>query len=370
MNKPHYFFPKDRTFWLYHCSLLLVLTLLQVTIFILRDHFLVFNLIAQSIGLPLYTLAVLIFRHCYKARNWQRFSMAKLIPLLLSVALLLAVIMVLIILAVLAPFFWTEFLGPEVLAKENRTLVGTLAGFIAGNSVINHSLISVWAFIYIAVTTNRRVKTTEIKNLRLENSLKEAKISSLANQLNPHFLFNSLNNIRFMIYESAEHADEMITAFSEILRYSLTSSEQDKVAIEEELVIVERYIDIVRLQLEGRLDFQLNFSSSCQRCLIPPMSLQMLVENAIKHGIENIKSKSMLSIDITKTKTNTKDLLTIKVSNPVPGAIAISTQGTGTGIKNIKQRLDLLYGEFANLSVESLANNFTVYLIIPMEKMS
>ena len=366
MIKNHYFFPKDRTFWLYHCSLLLVLTLVQVTMFIFREHYLVFNLVAQSIWLPLYTFAVLIFRYYYQTRNWQRFSMAKLIPLLLSVALFFAVIMVLIILAILTPFFWTEFLGPEVLAKENRTLVGSLAGFIAGNSVINHSLISVWAFIYIAVTTNRRVKASEIKSLRLENSLKEAKLSTLTNQLNPHFLFNSLNNIRFMIYENAAHADEMITAFSEILRYSLTSGKQDKIAIEEELTIIDRYIDIMRLQLGDRLDFQLSFSAACQQCLIPPMTLQILVENAIKHGIDNIKTQAQLNISIT----NEDDLLLIKISNPVTNSVAMPIQGTGTGLINIKQRLNLLYGELAQLSATPLDNSFTVTLVIPMEKSS
>jgi len=366
MNNTYYFLPKNKRFWLYHGSLLAAMSLVQLILFILVERYFLLNTVIQITWLPLYTGAVLIFRYCYQLRSWHRFSMAKVIPLTLMISLLLAFVISLLLLAIVYPFFGAEFLGAEALAKENRSLVGKLAAFIFYNSVISLLFISTWAFIYIAVTTSRQVKESEMKSLRLENSLKEAKLASLTNQLNPHFLFNSLNNIRFMIYENAVHADEMITAFSEILRYSLASNKQDKIAIEQELTIIDRYIDIMRLQLDDRLDFQLYFSSSCQQCLIPPMTLQILVENAIKHGIENIKGKSQLSINIT----NKGELLLIEVCNPVASSVAIPTQGTGTGLKNIKQRLNLLYGELAQLSVTPLEYSFTVTLAIPMEKSS
>lgn len=366
MNNTYHFFPKNNKFWLYHGSLLAAMSLVQLTLFILIERYFLLNTVIQIVWLPFYTAAVLTFRYYYKTRYWQRFSMAKLIPLTMILSLVLAIMISLLTLAIISPLFWTEFLGAEVLAKQNITLIGRLAAFIFYNSVISLLFISIWAFIYIVVTTSRQVKESEIRSLRLENSLKEAKLGNLTNQLNPHFLFNSLNNIRFMIYENAAHADEMITAFSEILRYSLTSSKQDKIAIEQELTIIDRYIDIMRLQLGDRLDFQLHFSSSCRQCLIPPMTLQILVENAIKHGIENIKTQAKLNINITQ-----KDkLLLIEVCNPVANSIVTLAHGTGTGLKNIKQRLNLLYGEFAQLSVMSLENNFTVTLAIPMEKTS
>jgi len=366
LNNTYHFFPKNKNFWLYHGSLLAAMSLVQLILFILVERYFLLNIVIQIAWLPLYTGAVLIFRYYYKARSWQHLSMVKVIPLTLMISLLLAFVISLLLLAIVCPFFGAEFLGAEALAKENRSLIGKLASFIFYNSLISLLFISTWAFIYIAVTTSRQVQASEIKSLRLENSLKEAKLASLTNQLNPHFLFNSLNNIRFMIYENAAHADEMITAFSEILRYSLTSNQQDKIAIEQELTIIDRYFDIVRLQLGDRLDFQLHFSPSCLHCLIPPMALQILVENAIKHGIENIKTKTQLTINIT----NKDELLFIEVRNPVANSIAIPAIGTGTGLKNIKQRLNLLYGERAQLSVRPLENSFTVTLEIPMEKSS
>jgi len=366
MNNTYHFFPRNKVFWGYHGSLLAVMSLVQLLLFLVVDRHFLLNTVIQIAWLPLYTSAVLIFRYYYKVWSWQRFSMTKLIPLVLMVSLILALILSVLLLAVICPFFWTELLGAEVLAKENRSLIGRLAGFVFYNGVISLLFISVWAFIYIAVTTRRQVQASEIKSLRLENSLKEAKLASLTNQLNPHFLFNSLNNIRFMIYENAAHADEMITAFSEILRYSLTSSKKDKIAIEEELTIIDRYIEIMRLQLGDRLDFQLHFSAACRQCLIPPMLLQILVENAIKHGIENIKSKAQLTIKISSKDES----LLINVCNPVASSIAMPTQGTGTGLKNIKQRLNLLYGDLAQLSITPSASSFTVTLVIPKEKLS
>lgn len=366
MKNTLYFFPKNKTFWLYHGSLLAVMTLVQLVLFMLVERHFLLNIIIQVSWLPLYTGSVLIFRHYYQQWCWQRFSMTKQIPLVLLVSLILALMISLLLLAVISPFFWSELFSAEVLAKEHRTLFGRLADFIFGNSVISLLFISTWAFMYIAVTTNRQAKESELKNLRLENSLKEAELSSLTNQLNPHFLFNSLNNIRFMIHENAAHADKMITTFSEILRYSLTCGKKDKIAIENELTIIESYIDIMRLQLGERLDFHLNFSPSCQHSLIPPMTLQLLVENAIKHGIENIKTKAQLSINIT----NKDELLIIEVCNPVANSPSMPSQSTGTGLKNIKQRLNLLYGKQAQLSVTRVENTFMVTLALPTETSS
>jgi len=360
LNKTYSFFPKNKQFWLYHGSLLVGMSLVQLIIFILIGKNFLLNIVIQVAWLPLYTSAVLIFRYFYYVRAWQHFTMAKLIFLTLLLSLVMAVFMSLLTLAIIWPLLEKEVLE----AVEKRVIIGDLTYFVFYNSVISFLFISVWAFIYIALSTSRLAKESEIKRLRLENSLKEAKLHSLANQLNPHFLFNSLNNIRFMIYENAEHADNMITAFSDILRYSLTSSKQDKIAIEKELSIIERYIDIMQLQLGDKLAFQLHFSPTCQQCLIPPMILQILVENAIKHGIENIKTNAELTIDITPKG----GLLFIEISNPVNSIRSMPTQGTGTGLKNIKQRLALLYGERAQLSVTSSEATFTVTLALPMEK--
>lgn len=366
MNKTYRFYPRNKQFWLYHGILLAVVSVVQLIVFLSIGKNVALNLTIQLLWLPFYTAAVLSFRYCYRVREWCSKNMAKLIPSILGVSLVSAISISFIILALIFPFYGAELFSTEVLAKQGITLISRLASFIFGNSVISFLFIAAWAFVYVAVTTNRKVIESEIKQLKLESSLKEAKLSSLTSQLNPHFLFNSLNNIRFMIHENATHADEMITAFSEILRYSLASSQQQKVLLEQELEIVNRYIDIMRLQLGDRLDVRLHCSAECKRYLIPPMIIQMLVENAVKHGIENTKGEAVMSIDIV----DENDSLKITVENPICSANVGQSTGEGIGLKNIEQRLNLLYGDSKNLIVNKTSDIYFVTLLLPKEASS
>lgn len=216
--------------------------------------------------------------------------------------------------------------------------------------------------MYVGITTKRTEKEVTLKNLRLENSLKEAKLSSLTSQLNPHFLFNSLNNIRFKIHEAPTVADDMITALSEILRYSLESYDNGKVRLEQELEVVHRYIEVITLHLEERLDFQLTVSPSLYDNLIPPMCLQLLVENAIRHGIENIKERSTLTIESIEHW----DSIDIIVRNPTVEKPPHSNR-SGIGLANIRQRLQLLYNGRASITTIEDNGYFTATLSLPKE---
>lgn len=359
----NYFFPRDRTFWLYHCSVLLLTSAIQgLSIWAWREHQL-FNVVGNLFWLPLYTLGVLSFRFHYRRYYWQRFGMAKLITLVLCYALCAALLVTLAMLMLTLPFFWNQLFSPEMVEKHNIIIEQQLSMLVIGNVLSTHIFISAWIFIYISVTTTRRASQAELTNLKLENSLKEARLSGLTNQLNPHFLFNSLNNIRFMIHENPVHADKTITALSEILRYSLESGRKDKVPLEQELEIVRRYLAVVALQLENRLQFQLVMPEALKQCLIPPMSLQMLMENAVKHGAENRKENS----EVVITGEDLGSSLKLTVSNPYPAKACDSRRNTGTGLANIEQRLRLLYGDKAQMSVERTGTHFTVSLNLPKE---
>lgn len=198
--------------------------------------------------------------------------------------------------------------------------------------------------------------------MRLQNSLKEAQISSLSNQLNPHFLFNSLNNIRFMMHENARHADNMIVALSEILRYSLESSKHDKVRLSQEIAIIERYIAIVKIQMEERLHFSMEIPDSLASCQLPPMVLQMLIENAIKHGLDQLPRGGSLRVQAEQEGAQ----LILRVVNDQP-TNREEQDGMGIGLHNIRQRLQLLYGDRASLSIVQDPAQFTVTIKIPKE---
>lgn len=358
-----YLFPRDRTFWLYHGSALLVTIVIQgLIIWGWRDQQL-FNIVGSLLWLPLYTLGVLAFRYQYRKYHWHRMNMARLIILVLIYGLGVGFFVTIMMLLGTLPFFWDTLFTPEFLEQHNLSIGQHISILVISNVLSTQLFASAWMFIYISVTTNRRVREAELDNLKLENSLKEARLTSLTSQLNPHFLFNSLNNIRFMIHENPVHADETITALSEILRYSLESGRKEKVPLEEELAVVQRYLEVMALQLEQRLRVELSVPDALAACLIPPMSLQLLVENAIKHGIEPLKQTGTLTI----TAAGDHSSLWLTVSNPSPGTSCDPRRNTGAGLTNIEQRLRLLYGDAAQLAVVNDTQTYSVTLTLPKE---
>lgn len=356
-------FPRDKIFWLYHLSALLIALAINIISAYIYGRLNPKDIAENLAWLAPYTVSVLGFRWFYTNRNWRSFGMGKLIPVVIGYGTLAGLLMSVVIVGMISPIFWTDIVISH--QASNTPLFPGVYFFrvIVGGTLQNQLFICAWAFIYISVTGNRNLKETEMSNLRLKNSLKEAQLSSLSNQLNPHFLFNSLNNIRFMIHEHAQHADTMIIALSEILRYSLESSKHEKVKLSEEVSIIQKYITIVKIQMEQRLQFSINIPANLADCLLPPMVLQMLVENAVKHGLDQMQQGGRLQV-----KGLEKDQrLFFAVSNEVPTSHKNIQNGMGIGIKNIRQRLQLLYGDKASLEVEQEAQQFTATISLPKE---
>jgi LytS/YehU family sensor histidine kinase len=166
-----------------------------------------------------------------------------------------------------------------------------------------------------------------------------------------------------MIHENQKNAANMVTALSEILRYSLESSRQEKVHLAEEIAIIERFIAIVKSQMEDRLIFQLNITEQFHEYLIPPMVLQMLIENGIKHGLENIKQGG----ELTVTCYDDDHKLYFQITNDLPQGLITKPPTTGIGLKNIRKRLELLYGCSGELLISNTQNKFIATLTIPKE---
>jgi LytS/YehU family sensor histidine kinase len=155
----------------------------------------------------------------------------------------------------------------------------------------------------------------------------------------------------------------MVTSLSEILRYSLESSQKEKVRLEEEITIIERYIAIMKSQLEDRLDFQLQIPENLNDYLIPPMILQILIENGIKHGLENIQQGGELTLSCDEDVHK----LHFQIINDLPKKPITKTPSTGIGLKNIRKRLELLYGNNGDLVISKTQDKFIVILTIPKE---
>jgi len=353
------FFPDERQFWLYHgaaMGFIAAVTLLSILLFGRLDAH---NLASTLAWMPPYTLAVLGFRWLYVRRGWDRLAMGRLIPIVIAYGSLSGVAVMAAVAALVMPFFWDQISAGQ---KDFHAL-SFLVRNILSNGLQAQLFICAWAFVYISAAAAQRAREGELQNLRLQMSLKAAQLSSLTDQLKPHFLFNALNNVRFMIHEDPERADAMIVALSELLRYSLESSQKSKTRLSQELAITEAFLSIMRTQMEARLDFRLSVSPELRNCLLPPLVLQLLVENAIKHGLDHLPQGGLLHVEARDEGARMR----LIVGNECPLSAAAPVPGLGLGLPNIERRLKLLYGGRASLSIQATPGHFQVELSLPKE---
>lgn len=233
--------------------------------------------------------------------------------------------------------------------------------FGVGLALINSFITIIgWTVIYMAVKVTAKLNANRLENSELNATLRQAQLNTLKGQINPHFMFNSLNNIRGLMLEDVEKSREMLTKLSEMLRYSLTKNDVNAIALEEELEMVDNYISLSRIQFEDRLEFIQNVATETLKIPIPPMIIQLLIENAAKHGISNLKDGGMIKL----TTKQIEDNLEILVRNT--GKLQIETSSTQLGLKNIKQRLRLLYGDKATFSLVEEADEVVATIKIPL----
>ncbi len=218
----------------------------------------------------------------------------------------------------------------------------------------------VWLFVILTLKQIHYINTIKLNQLKLETNLKEAQLNTLKGQINPHFMFNSLNNIRGLMLEDVSRARSMLTSLSETLRYSLTKNDINSISLEDELEMVENYVAISKIQFEDRLQFDTDIDEESLDKQIPPMIIQMLIENALKHGIANLKDGGKVKL----TTMIKKSQLIIEVINT--GVLEQTRNSTQLGIQNIKKRLELLYGQNAIFILKERENQVVATIKIPL----
>ena len=215
----------------------------------------------------------------------------------------------------------------------------------------------IWLLFYVALTAGRRFREKEV---RLQLALREAELRALEAQVNPHFLFNCLNSIRALVLENPPLAQDMITRFATILRYNLHRDLNHTVPLAAEVDVVSDYLALEGVRLEDRLRVRFAIDPEAGKIPIPPMLLQTLVENAVKHGIATLPNGG----DLVVRAAIEGDSLRVQVENsgrlaePKPG-------GTGVGLGNTRERLRILYGDRAHLDLRNGDGRVTATLLIP-----
>lgn len=224
-------------------------------------------------------------------------------------------------------------------------------------------LMSIWILAYHLYHYYQKEMETARQNAELSVIAKQAQLDNLSVQLNPHFLFNSLNSIKSLVIEDPKIARRAIDLLSDILRSSLYEKDVSFISIQEELGLVKDYIELEKMRFEERLNMSIVMDHSLANHLILPLSIQLLVENAIKHGIDKRKDGGTIILAIIEKE----DRLQITVQNP--GNIVEKASETGIGIKNLTKRLLLQYDNEASFTLENeTENQVKATLTIPIRK--
>lgn len=284
-----------------------------------------------------FLLSTHVFRFFILKWNWLDLKIKQIwLKLLISLALLaminfmvhlmfLTVLGILIVLYDLDPFN----IGVTLLSTFSIYFVWTLFYFI----------------YHYFEKYNAALKYEALKN--------EIELNNLKSQLNPHFIFNALNSIRALVDENPEKSKDAITHLSSILRSSLVANKNKLTSFEEEFHAVKDYLNLESIRYEERLKTHFQIDPKSMNFAVPPMMVQTLVENGIKHGIAKLKEGGSISLD-TKVEDNT---LIIKIRNNGQLEQDEISLSKGFGIANTRQRLQLLYGEKALFSIENEDSN-------------
>ena len=218
-------------------------------------------------------------------------------------------------------------------------------------------LAAIYSFDYYKSFNENKIKAT-----LLEAKLAQAELNALKMQLQPHFLFNTLNAISVLVHKDPESADEMITRLSDLLRLTLDKFGQKKVTLKEEIDFINSYLDIQKIRYKDRLNIKMNISPSTIDLEVPALILQPVIENSIKHAVEPSSKQTNISISTFIDK----NYLNIEITDNGPGIN--DNINEGVGIKNIKARLEQMYGENKLFSMSDSEGGVKTIIQIPVEQ--
>jgi two-component sensor histidine kinase len=219
-----------------------------------------------------------------------------------------------------------------------------------------------WTLIYYFYHYIENSRTQQLDTLKLEALVKELELKTIKAHINPHFIFNALNSIRALIDENPVRARSAVTELSNILRSSMQAEKLETVTFEKELNIVKDYLALEYIRFEDRLQVEYDIDEDTLDQPIPPMMLQTLVENAIKHGISRQVDGGKVRI-VSDFKDNFHELVILNT-----GRLNGSRNADGFGLASTKNRLQLLFGQKANFDIREVnGNTVEARVLIPVD---
>ena len=247
--------------------------------------------------------------------------------------------------AILPSLMFTQF----GLLSKNEKAFKTFFLLLTYEAAAMFMLYFIWNLIYFMYHFITKSQKQQLDTLKLEALVKELELKTIKAHINPHFIFNSLNGIRALIDEDPNRARNAITELSNILRSSMQTDKLETVSLEKELNIVKDYLALENMRFEDRLRVEYEIDEDTLDQPVPPMMLQTLVENAIKHGISKQITGGKIKI-VSDFKESYHELAVQNTGRLVNG----TAKGDGFGLPSTLDRLSLLYGEKARFSIKQL----------------
>jgi two-component system, LytTR family, sensor kinase len=339
---------KRNLYWICQVSGWLFYVLFNSLFFKLQNAFNTNVAISQCLMFAFGITVSHIYRNTIVYFGWLKIRTLYLIPRVIIATVVFATIM-----------DYAQFgieLSLNIAGAKHQDLVT-----IAGNILNLAFVLFFWSLFYFSFHYIENYKKAEIENLKWEASINEIELNKLKSQLNPHFMFNAMNSIRALVDENPGKSKEAITQLSNILRNTLLMGKNKVIAFDEELKIVNDYLALESIRYEERLKTTVNIHPESKQFYVPPLMIQTLVENGIKHGVSKLTAGGTLEI-----KTDIKDeKLHILIRNS--GQLDSQKESdSGFGIKNTLQRLQLLYGKSASMNISNEDNKTVLTeLVIP-----
>lgn len=281
-----------------------------------------------------------------KKKRWFTFSSIQLIPRILISDLLLGLA------NYFSLIFITYLMGTLIVSVELRP-INILLGILGPSTMY-----FLWSLVYFTYHYFEEYN----KSLRYEAVIRDTELNNLRAQLNPHFIFNSLNSIRALVDEDPRKSKSAITQLSNILRNSLQVDKQRLVLLQDEMATVEDYLSLESIRYEERLNVELDISKRTHKVKIPPLMIQTLVENGIKHGISKLITGGTISV-MARIEG---DFLVVQIRNSGVYLNNKPSKIRGYGLDNTRKRIELIYGDQARFSIKNETKNTVVTeLVLP-----
>jgi two-component system, LytTR family, sensor kinase len=298
-------------------------------------------------------LIFLLLTHCFrifvKQQKWINLNAQRLIPRVLASIVLLALSVYFLRMPV---SFLLGLFDRNVAFDPSRIL---------GLTSVYAMILFLWSVLYFTYHYFDQYN----KSLKYEASMVQIELNNLKSQLNPHFIFNALNSIRALVDENPKKSKQAINQLSNILRSSLAAEKKGLTKFDDELKIVKDYLGLESIRFEERLKTEFDIHPESNDFFVPPLMIQTLVENGIKHGISKLTAGGVIQLKTVVERGRLK----IQIRNSGHVINGVKRNKSGIGLKNTVQRLKLLYGDEAAFRIVNENDNFVLTeIVIPQNK--